>query len=484
MKKGVNHSFGKHMLSIGMGTIIYMIVGFIGTPIITRLVDPTDYGRMSMLSVYSSFGMMLCGLGLDQALVRFFYHKEEIEYKRKLLRTCCNYSTVALFIFSVICCVYFLVAVRFNFAYGRSYELLLLLLNIVVLLMSRYVMLTVRLSYRTKAYSVINITQKTLYILIVIVLVQNTNIEHFICLAVAMIISTVIAITMGIGINSKLWIGKCETIMLPYGNRALLKYGFPLMLSSGISVIFNALDKLALNRYCSISDVGVYASAMNIMAIFSVVKTSFTALWMPAAVEHYERNPDNRIFYQKGNAVISCIMIIMGAGVILCKDLIVLLLGSKYAGAATIIPFLMFEPIMYTISESTATGIVISKKSAYQVIVASGACILNLVGNVILTPRLGGQGAALSTAIAYMLFFVLRTRLANRVFSVEYHLKRFAVLTMLLFVFACYGSQTTFSWMYVLFFGAICTMTFLAYRKYVLEIIRKAKHIVIERIRK
>lgn len=484
MKKAVNHSLGKHMLSIGMGTIIYMIVGFIGTPIITRLVDPTDYGRMSMLSVYSSFGMMLCGLGLDQALVRFFYHEEKLEYKRKLLRTCCKYSAIALCVLSVFCCVYFVVAVRYNFTYGQPYELLLLLLNVVALLLNRYVMLTVRLSYRTQAYSVINITQKTLYILIVIVLVLNTNIEHFVCLAAAMIISTVIAIAMGIGINYKLWFGKCETVMLPYGNRALLKYGFPLMLSSGISVIFNALDKLALNRYCSISDVGVYASAMNIMAIFSVVKTSFTALWMPAAVEHYERNPENRIFYQKGNAVISCIMIIMGAGVVLCKDLIVLLLGNKYAGAAAIIPFLMFEPIMYTISESTATGIVISKKSGYQVIVASGACILNLVGNMILTPRWGGQGAALSTAIAYILFFILRTRLSNRVFWVEYHLKRFALLTMVLFVFACYGSQSTFSWMYVLFFGAICTMSFLWYRKYMLEIIRKAKHIVMVRMKR
>ena len=42
MAKSENRSFGKHMLSLGMGTVIYMIVGFIGTPIITRLVDPID----------------------------------------------------------------------------------------------------------------------------------------------------------------------------------------------------------------------------------------------------------------------------------------------------------------------------------------------------------------------------------------------------------------------------------------------------------
>ena len=46
-----------------MGTFLYMLVGVIGTPVITRLVDPVDYGQMSMLTVYSNFGLMACGLG-------------------------------------------------------------------------------------------------------------------------------------------------------------------------------------------------------------------------------------------------------------------------------------------------------------------------------------------------------------------------------------------------------------------------------------
>ena len=475
MKKSGSHSLGKHMISLGAGTILYMIVGFIGTPIITRLVDPTAYGRMSMLSVYSSFGMMLCGLGLDQTLVRFFYQSDELAYKRKLLKTCLKYSVVALTTLIVICCICLAVAVKYGFVNVQVDELLLLLLNVFSLLLSRYVMLTLRLTYKTKAYSIVNTLHKVLYVLITVILVIMLKRYHFACLAIATITSTLISAAIGIGINSELWQSKSECTTLPYDSMTLLKYGLPLMLSSGISVVFNALDKLALNKYCSLSDVGVYASAMNIMAIFSIVKTTFTALWMPSAVEHYERDAGNKVFYQKGNAIISCLMIIFGAGVILCKDLIVLLLGDEYSGAAAIIPLLMFEPIMYTISESTATGIAISKKSGYQVIVSGGACILNLVGNMVLTPCLGGRGAALSTALAYILFFVLRTRLANRAFFVEYHLRRFAILVVMLFAFAVYGSLTAFSWKYLVFFTAICGITLLVYREYVLEILSMAK---------
>ena len=61
-QKGIA-SFYKDFLTLGVGTFLYMLVGVIGTPVITRLVDPVDYGQMSMLTVYSNFGLMACGLG-------------------------------------------------------------------------------------------------------------------------------------------------------------------------------------------------------------------------------------------------------------------------------------------------------------------------------------------------------------------------------------------------------------------------------------
>lgn len=209
-----------------------------------------------------------------------------------------------------------------------------------------------------------------------------------------------------------------------------------------------------------------------------MIKTSFSALRMPAAIENYERNPEDTSFYQKGNAILSIAMLIFGAGVILCKDLIVLLLGSKYYGAAQIIPFLMFEPIMYTISESTATGIAISKKTKYQLLVSICACLANFIGNIILTPRLGGQGAAASTAIAYILFCVLRIRLSNKGFYVNYHVKRFLLVTVVLFSFACYSANNGFSLLYICFFILIVLMTLLAYKEYVPETLSRVRKVV------
>ena len=83
-----SQSFIKNFFVLGFGSFIYLIIGLIGTPVITRLVDPAEYGYMSMFTVYSNIGLMFCGLGLDQTLVRYFYHRDDLDYKRTILFEC------------------------------------------------------------------------------------------------------------------------------------------------------------------------------------------------------------------------------------------------------------------------------------------------------------------------------------------------------------------------------------------------------------
>lgn len=74
------------------------------------------------------------------------------------------------------------------------------------------------------------------------------------------------------------------------------------------------------------------------------------------AVEHYVKDKADVTFYQKGNQIITVIMFCVGFSLILFKDVFAVLLGSKYREAAYILPFLIFNPIMYTVSETTVNG--------------------------------------------------------------------------------------------------------------------------------
>ncbi len=477
-------SFLNDFFTLGVGTFLYLVVGVIGTPIITRLVDPVDYGRMSMITVYSGIGVLVCGLGLDQTLVRFFYHNENINFKRKLLQFCCALPLLFVAVLSVLLVLFRFAAAAFGFNLLTVTELVLLILNTIAQLLHRYGMLILRLRYSTKMHSVVNIIQKASYIIMSVVFVCSTNLNHFLILAVSTIFSGFFAFFIEAVYERDVWKPAPSNYKLSVSKSELLKYSIPLMFSGGISMLFNSLDRLSIDHYCTLADVGIYASAMNLMAVFSVIKTSFNSIWMPSAVKHYEKNPDDKKFYQQGNAFISVLLIIFGAGVVLFKDLFVLLLGPEYHEASKIIPFLMFEPIMYTVSETTATGIVVQKKSAYQLAVAGVSCIANLIGNIVLTPILGPQGAAISTGISYIIFFTLRTFFANKVFYVNYKLSRFAVSTVALLLFAVYGSFHQFSIIQIAMFIGVTAVTLLAYKEHLPFAFNYGKQMVLKLIKK
>ncbi len=85
-------------------------------------------------------------------------------------------------------------------------------------------------------------------------------------------------------------------------------------------------------------------AAYRIVAILDVIVTSFSVYWTPLALERFLKRSydENKVFYQKANAMISFGMIMAVVGLIMSKDLIVLMLGKNYRDAATIMPFLVF----------------------------------------------------------------------------------------------------------------------------------------------
>lgn len=434
------NNFLKHFAIIGGGTFFNLLLGLITTPLITRIVDPIEYGQLSIFTMYSNIALMILCMGLDQAVVRYYYESDKIEYKRALLFRCIQLPVLVSIICSVIMIagsVTGLITFEFN-----SLIIIMLCLYTIVQIIYRFSLLIVRLEFKSKIYSMLSIILKASYILIAIPLILLLKREYLLLLVIATVSSAVICMVVSILVQARIWNffindDKACTI----SRRELITYAYPYIISMGVTTFFQAIDKLSLNYYCTYKEVGIYASTMTLVHIFSIIQTTFNTLWAPMAVEHYTKDTEDRSFYIKGNQIITVIMFFVGISLILVKDVFAILLGEKYREAAYILPFLIFNPIMYTISETTVNGLVFMKKSKMQVVVAVGACITNIVGNTLLVPQLGCKGAAISTGLSYIVFFTLRTVLSNRYFKVDFKLKKFYILT---FIVCCYAFYNTF----------------------------------------
>ncbi len=440
----MNNKFLNHFLVIGGGTLISMIIGFVTTPIITRIVSPTEYGQFSVFTMYSNMALMVLYLGLDQALVRFFYEKKTDEYRRALLFKCLKYPAIG-----AVAAAFIVLAVSvtglFHFELGSA-ALFLVCIYTLIQIIYRFSQLLVRLQYKSKLYSLLGIVQKSVYVVFAIFFIYAGVFSDTISLAVATVLAALTCLVISIVSERRLWnprlLGKNECTIT---QSELIRYAYPYIFSMGVTTLFQYIDKMSLNYYRSYEEVGIYSSTMTLVHVFSIIQTTFNTLWAPMAVEHYTKDKEDVSFYQKGNQIITVIMLFIGFSLILCKDIFSILLGAKYREAAYILPFLIFNPIMYTISETTVNGLVFKKKSNMQVVVSIGACIVNIIGNTLLVPKFGCRGAAISTGLSYIVFFTLRTVLSNRYFYVDFHLKKFYFITGIAVAYSFYNTFVKFN---------------------------------------
>lgn len=457
MRKG----FLKNFMIIGMGSFLSMFLGFITTPIITRIVDPVDYGQFSIFTMYSNLAIMVLYLGLDQSMVRYFYDEDTFEYRQALLKKCVKLPVIATVGASLLAIALYKTRLL-NFEFSGM-VLFCLCLYTLILVVYRFSLLLIRLQYKTKLYSALGIVQKVAYIAMVFALLYLTSANHMMVLVLATMAAAFICMVISILAERKSWnLLNCNGLVCKVSNKSLLLYGYPYIISMGVTSLFQAIDKISLNMYCTYTEVGIYSSTMTLIHIFNIIQTTFNTLWAPMAVEHYTKDTKDKSFYQRGNQVITVIMFFVGISLILIKDVFAILLGEKYREAGYILPFLIFNPIMYTISETTVNGLVFMKKSKLQVVVAVVSCIVNLIGNNILVPIYGCQGAAISTGLSYIVFFTMRTVLSNKYFYVDFKLKKMYLLTAVVCLYALYNTFVKINPIaVVLYFVCLAVLCFL-----------------------
>lgn len=466
----MHKSFIKQFFQLAAGTLINLIIGVLTTPIITRLVDPSEYGQLSLFNTYSSIIMMIFCLGLDQTLIRYYYSDTSNDYKINIFKICFRIPFVITIIGSII--IVILKYLRPQFLEFNNGIIWFFIANIFVLLLNRFGMLLLRLQYKTGLFSFLNILHKALYVLIVIPLVLIIDKYYLYILVFATVISMLVSAVISIAVENKYWKELPKKCSISVSKLELIKFGFPLMIASGVFLVFQATDKICIKYFGNYTDVGVYSSAQSLMAVFSIIQSTFNTLWAPKAIDYYEKNPEDREFYSTMNQIITVIMFAFGAFVLLFKDIFVLLLGEQYRDAAAIIPFLMFNPIMYTISETTVTGLTITKKSGCQVIITAISCLVNIVGNFILIPILGSKGAAVSTGISYIVFFSLRTAFSRHYFPVKFKLGKLYALTAIFLLNSYVNMYHSFDIYVIGMFGITMSLIYVLYHSIIVKCLR------------
>lgn len=187
--------------------------------------------------------------------------------------------------------------------------------------------------------------------------------------------------------------------------KKLFKFGIPVLASSIGGIIIIYTDTLVLTFFRSLEEVGIYNVVVPTAMILQFFATSVAIVIFPMVAELWAKKRKDylalglKMLYQY-----SFVVIIPAALLFLSFSEIVLrlLFGEQYVAGAVIMQILLIAIIflgLHTITSTILSGIgkpIISTKILFQ------GALINFVLNLLLIPKLGMLGAALTSLIAYV----------------------------------------------------------------------------------
>lgn len=452
----------KKFFSFSVGTWLGALVGFITIPFLTHFFPPDDLGKLSMFTLALSIMTVTTMFGVDQTFVRFYYEeKPSVLLSKSLILTFVIFIPILLlvFLFRENLSVYL-------FGIFSPELFFLLIVSIIVSVLNNYASQILRMEHKGISYSITQFGLRFFELSFIFLLLVFLKKDYHLLIWAK--IMTLFVVTL-----YAFWAAKdvwkqfsFKVTGSKYSYKEIFHFSYPLAFSMLISWLIQGFDKIALNEWSSLYEIGIYTAAFRIVLVLQLIQTSFTTYWIPLAFERFLKNGndnENRIFFSNANSAITAIMLIAAVGLIMTKDIIALLLGSEYKASVSMIPFLVLFPVMNTISESTVIGISFYKKVKIVALISILALVSCIILNTVFTRTLHGIGASISTGMSAVILFILRTHFSLKYYKVNYNLRKFYLFLFLLICFALYSTFVDWNFLNLIFGGVLISFIAFSY---------------------
>ncbi len=461
-------SLVKKYFSFSIGIWINAVISFLTTPIVTFLINPSEFGKATLFSTAYSMFLLVVLSGLPNSFMRFF-SKEDEELLGSFLWSCLLFPLVFTFIVSLLLFIFSGYVNLFLVGESHSMAVILLIGSLITGVFQTFNSTIIRVKGKGFLYSLIQVLQSLSQVVFVILYAKLVD-QSFYSLLYAQLFSNIFTLVIGVIFEHNYWfpirIDKRKAF-------EALKYGYPFVFSGLLWWLLQWTDRFVLRLYTDFNEIGLYSAAFKIVSAMNLLTSGFSALWYPFAYEHYEKNPEGRELFSKVLDYIALLTFSFGLLILTFKDIIFLLLAKTYRPSANISSFLLLSPIMTMISIVVARGIDFSKKTYWFIVSDGCAAVFNLIGNLLLIPPYGAKGAALSTGLSFVIVFAIESTVSKRLYPAQYNLAKIYVITALFCISAMFHTFSTFHLLPSIFSSAVLIVTLYLYKSEFTDLLRE-----------
>ncbi len=412
---------------ISRGLFIFLI------PLYTRVLSPTDFGALDMLMAFGAIVNLTVAMEVSQGVAR--YYADEREVDRKII-----YASTA-FWFTLLCYSLFLsLSLHFSEVLSRlvlgveglesvfRIGMFFLWLNgLFYLIQNQF-----RWELRSRDFAMVSllVTVTTAALAVALAYGLEWGLKGLIY---SMIGGSMLGCLYGIWHLRNSFRFRFSQSML----KEMLWFSIPLV-PSGVAVFFSSyIDRIMLNHYLSLEDVGLYGVGFRLASLIVLVMAGFQSALTPLVYSQY-RHPDTpqklavifRIFMTAG------LFVFLGLSLFSVEILRMMTTPAFYRAEKVVI--LLAPAILLSSMYIFAPGIGIAKKTYLLLLINGAGAVFCVALNVLLIPGSGIMGAAVAKLLGYGAIFVAYMAISQRLYPVPHDWWRLtgaAAVTALLAIF-------------------------------------------------
>ena len=183
--------------------------------------------------------------------------------------------------------------------------------------------------------------------------------------------------------------------------RELLRYSWPLLLSSGAGMIYMRIDQVMIKSMLGSTEVGYYAVAVRLSELWYFVPTIICSSFFPAIIRSKkvsEQHYDGRL--QKLYSLLASFSIALSVSVLIISPFLIrLLYGESYDPASSVLNLYIWTALTVSLGSILGQWMLIENLQLLLMYASIAATIFNVILNYIFIKWIGLNGAALSTVI-------------------------------------------------------------------------------------
>ena len=411
-------------LVYGLGQVSGRAVNLLLVPILTRVLLRQQYGVSELVNGYSASVLLVLVFGLDGALARFFYQQPDRGTRVRMTSSSFAFRLATGAVVSLTLALLagpLAVHAMGGAVYAKYLRIgaLTLPFTLVVLWCNDLL----RVTFQPWKFITLNVSQTVLVggLTLYFVLVRGLGVAGVLYGKLA---GDLLAALLGVALSRHHLRPRFDGVLL----RQMLRYGLPLVPVAFAYGVIGSVDRWALQHFATLEDVGTYALALKFFAVVTMGVSAFQLAFMPFAFARAQ-DPDSPRLYAR---VLGLYVAIGTGGALACALLaplgIQLLATRDYAAASRPALWLAFAAVAQGAYYVCGLGTNLSLRNALLGFSAGGAALLAVVGNALLVPRLGAEGAAMATFGGYAASATLTYLISQRVHPLPYRGARLAAL--------------------------------------------------------